>query len=166
MTVQAHAIYRELTGRDCEADVYLSPRMGTRTAGLYRQVEGRHQIVLSQRYLGVCSRAQAEDLIRHELAHYHLATQGHPRAAHGPLFRTLMLAWKFSRFPDRDLMAQIADAQTRLRHLYVCPRGHEHWLLRHPRRRAVSCAVCSPVYDQRFRLRYSGVSRRGKDPAV
>lgn len=160
LTAEVHAIYRSLTGEDCLADVYLSPRMSARTAGLYRCVAGSHQIVLSRRYLELCTQEQIEDLVRHELAHYHLACTGHPRAGHGPLFRQLMRTWQFDRFPDREILRRIAAQQPRLRHLYLCPAGHEHWLSRHPKRRATSCALCSPTYDHRHRLRYSGISRK------
>ena len=160
LTAQAHAIYRELTGLACLADVYLSARMGARTAGLYRGADGTHRIVLSRRYLARASQAQAEDLIRHELAHYHLAVTGHPRAGHGAPFRQLMRAWAFARFPDREILRAIAQEQPRLRHLYLCPAGHEHWLARHPGRRQLSCAICAPSFDRRHRLRFSGVSRR------
>ncbi len=160
LTAQAHALYRSLTGEDCGADVYLSARMGTRTAGLYRSVAGQPQIVLSMRYLERASRPQVEDLMKHELAHYHLTRTGHPRAGHGPLFRALMRAWQFGRFPDPEILGRIAATTPRLRHLYLCPQGHEHWLGRHPKRQRLSCALCAPTYDRRFRLRYSGVSRR------
>jgi predicted SprT family Zn-dependent metalloprotease len=135
--------------------------MAARTAGLYRERGGRHEIVLSERYLELATGAQRDDLIRHELAHYHLARLGFPRAGHGPRFRQLMQAWRFSRFPDARILQLIAAKQESLRHLYLCPSGHEHWLRRHPRRRAVSCGLCSPAFDGRYRLRYSGVSRRG-----
>jgi predicted SprT family Zn-dependent metalloprotease len=160
LTDELRALYRRLTGAECLADVYLSPRMGTRTAGQYRSTPNGHQIVLSRRYLRLASRQQAEDLMLHELAHYHLAVTGHPYAGHGALFRALMRAWSFPRFPDREILRTIAGQTPRVRHLYLCPAGHEHWLSRHPRRRAVSCALCSPRYDRRYRLRYSGVSER------
>ncbi len=160
LTAQAHAIYRSLTGEDCAAIVLRSARMRARTAGHYRCADGKHLIVLSARYLEQASSAQREDLLRHELAHYHLAEKGHPRAGHGPLFRALQREWGFERFPDRELMRRIAAASPRLRHLYLCPAGHEHWLTRHPGRKAVSCAICAQRYDRRHRLRYSGTSAR------
>ncbi len=166
LTAELRAIYRRLTGEECLVEVYLSARMATRTAGLYRKMPSGHQIVLSQRYLQLASQQQAEDLMRHELAHYHLAVTRRPGAGHGAPFRALMRAWSFSLFPDREILRSIARQTSRLRHLYLCPAGHEHWLARHPRRRALSCALCSPRYDRRHRLSYSGVSERqaGADP--
>jgi predicted SprT family Zn-dependent metalloprotease len=150
------ALYAARTGQRLEAEAWLSPRMAGRTAGVF-QPGPPPRIALSQAYLSRCSPLEREDLMLHELAHYHLWRLGLPRAGHGAPFRALMRAWQFSRYPSAEILRGLRPKDSSPRLLYVCPAGHEHWLRRPPKAREVSCGRCCRTFDRRFLLRDTGI---------
>ncbi len=151
-------LYAARTGERLDAEGWLSPRMAARTAGVF-QPGTPPRIALSQAYLALCSPRERQDLMLHELAHFHLWRSGLRRAGHGPPFAALMRQWGFARYPNAELLRRLRPADTAPRLLYVCPAGHEHWLRRPPKSRDISCGLCSRRFDRRYLLRDTGMRR-------
>ena len=48
-----------------------------------------------------------------------------------------------------------SDARIKGKWVAVCPSGHEHYRHRRPKRLNASCGLCSPVYNEKYKLNYS-----------
>ncbi len=158
LETDAAELYRATTGQTLDAEVWLSPRMAGHTAGVF-QGGPPPRIALSQAYLERCTLEERRDLMLHELAHYHLWRLGRRRAGHGAEFRTLMRTWRFSRYPNAEILQNLRRPDTVPRILYVCPAGHEHWLRPRSNGREISCGLCSRRFDRRHLLRDTGIQR-------
>lgn len=145
----AGALYEALAGCPLRGvDVVWNPRLRT-TAGRFvypRGTSGAPRIEINPRYAAAGGRAALLDVLKHELAHYHLWSLGRP-SGHTPEFYALARAWGFARHARRDLLPPSPP-----RWQYVCPACGRAF--RRARRipRPASCGACSPSYDPRFRL--------------
>lgn len=145
----AGALYEDLASRPLRGvDVIWNPRLRT-TAGRFVYPRGRGggaRIELNPRYVAAGGRAALLDVLKHELAHYHLWSLGRP-SGHTAEFYVLARAWGFPRHARRDLLPPPSA-----RWQYVCPSCGRAF--RRARRipRPASCGACSRSYDPRFRL--------------
>lgn len=161
----ASRTYAELTGGNLAVPVvwnwrlrtsggrFVAPRPAVRRASGSAS-DGSPRIELNPRYAARGGEADLRDVLKHELAHYHLWAHG--RAwGHGPEFRRLMRAWGFSRHARTELVP--AEPW---RWEYVCPACGRSYLRRRRISQRASCSSCSQRYDPRFRL----VERRLRTP--
>lgn len=104
------------------------------------------RIELNPRYAEAGGPDVLVDVLKHELAHYHLWSTGAPWG-HTAEFRALMRAWGFSRYTRPDLLPR-----SPARWEYICPACGRAFRRRRRYPHAASCSACSPRYDERFRL--------------
>ncbi|MBE3589903.1 MAG: SprT-like domain-containing protein [Firmicutes bacterium] len=161
----AEALYRELAGRPlADVEVAWNPRLRT-AAGrfVYPRGEGggAPRIEINPRYTAAGGRAALVEVLKHELAHYHLWALGRP-SGHTAEFHALARAWGFPRHASRDLLPPPAP-----RWRYVCPACGRAFLRVRRIVRPASCGACSPTFDLRFRLveERLSVSRRASSTA-
>ena len=129
----------------------------TRSAGTYRP-DG--DVAISAHYLAAHGVEGARGVLLHELAHHVVrSVHGRKAAPHGREFRAVATALA------ADLRAE-GFAAPRLVYFYRCPTCGVEWRRgrRLQRGRRYSCARCSPVYDERHRLRFAGKRREGSRP--
>lgn len=157
LTELTRTLYRERSGSPFLGQVYYNPRFGARTGG--RAHPGRRPdrleeavILVNPRYVAASPdpNRTLQDLLLHELAHYHLYALGIVAHDHRhPLFLALMAEWGFSRYSDGEVLQTLKSPP---RYLYRCPSGHEYPRQR-PFRNRVSCGVCARGFNPAFLLR-------------
>lgn len=109
------------------------------------------RIQLSRHLTALNAPVQVEDTIRHEIAHALAFIKYGRNVGHGPRWKAI--AREIGADPRRcyDTTAVKLPAAP---YLVRCPAGHvSPRMKRFRRRRPVSCAKCSPRFDERYLLR-------------